>query len=79
MKTLRIIGSLLIGGLAGGLGARYGMHVAQGVPWSGGQKLALLLLPAVWLLAVLAHELGHVLLGQLNGFRFRWLAVGPFM
>lgn len=80
MKTLRIIGALLLGGLVGGVGARYGAHLAQNPSWSGGQKLALLLLlPVAWLMAVLAHELGHVLLGYLNGFLFRWLTVGPFM
>lgn len=84
MKISRKLGTLAVGGLigiaAGWLGARYGSAFFKGAHWSGGQKLSLLLLlPVAWLLAVLAHELGHVLLGRTKGFIFHWLVVGPFM
>ncbi|SMC00609.1 conserved hypothetical protein [Hymenobacter roseosalivarius DSM 11622] len=84
MKLLRKLGALavgvLFGGVAGGLGVKYGPAFSKGTPWSGGQKIGLLLLlPVAWMLAVLAHELGHVLLGRTKGFVFHWLAVGPFL
>ena len=84
MKTLRKFGALALGGLvgavAGGLGAKYGAGFVKSAQWSSGQKIGLfLLLPVAWLLAVLAHEMGHVLLGRAKGFAFHWLAVGPFM
>ncbi|SFP81360.1 M50 family metallopeptidase [Hymenobacter arizonensis] len=84
MKRLKkfgyLAGAAAVGMVAGGLGAKYGAAYIKDPAWSGGQKIGLLaLLPVAWLLAVLAHELGHVLLGQTQGFAFRWLAVGPFM
>ena len=79
-RLIPLLVGALVGGVIGGLAAKYGFGNLKAAPWSGGQKLSLLaLLPVAWLLAVLAHELGHVLLGRLNGFVFHWLAVGPFM
>ena len=79
-KYLTLGGCALLGGVAGALGARFGPSFSHSAPWSRGQVASLLLLlPVAWLLAVLLHELGHVLAGRTKGFRFYWLAVGPFM
>lgn len=78
-KALFLVLAGLLGLLLGGLGARHGIGAAKAVHWSRGQKFGLLaFLPLAWLLAVLAHELGHVLMGRAKGFVFQWLAVGPF-
>ena len=84
MKTMRkflpLVVGLVLGGLVGGLAARMGMTTAREAHWNGWQIGGLLLLvPVAWLIAVLAHELGHVLMGHRQGFAFHWLAVGPFM
>lgn len=84
MKTLRkvlfFIMCMALGGLVGVLAARYGFKSVRAAHWNGWQLSSLLLLlPVAWLIAVLAHELGHVLMGRLRGFVFHWLAVGPLM
>lgn len=71
---------LLLGAALGGFLGRYGAVAVKSGQWSKGQAAALLaLLPVAWLLAVLLHELGHVLAGRVQHFRFRWLVVGPLM
>ncbi|GAB3299434.1 hypothetical protein GCM10027511_14680 [Hymenobacter humi] len=78
-KFSRLVGEALAGAVLVALGAKYGWAYANDPFWSSGQKIGLLLLlPAAWGLAVLAHELGHVLAGRTQGLGFRWLAVGPF-
>jgi hypothetical protein len=88
MKNLRkylplILGAALgavVGVVIGGLGAKHGLRLLHHAAWSRGQVASLLaLLPGAWLLAVLLHELGHVLAGQTQRFQFRWLAVGPLL
>jgi len=79
-KYLALGACALLGGVAGALGARFGAASSQGLHFSRVQVASLLLLlPVAWLVAVLLHELGHVLAGRRRGFRFYWLAVGPFM
>ena len=78
-KFLPLVIGLLLGWLIGGLAAKAGVTAAHETHWSSWQVGGfLLLLPMAWLVAVLAHELGHVLMGRRNGFVFHWLAVGPF-
>ena len=86
MKTIRKYGPLLLlallAGAVGLLAGRYLGHAARPAaaaskPWLNVAAL-LVLLPLAWLLAVLLHELGHALMGRRQGFRFHWLAVGPF-
>lgn len=84
MKNLRKYLSLVLcaglGAVVGGLCARHGLRLPHHAAWSRGQVAGLLaLLPVAWLLAVLLHELGHVLAGQTQRFRFRWLVVGPLV
>ena len=86
MKNIRKHGPLLLlallGGAVGVLAGRYLARAAHppaaaGKPWLAAGAL-LVLLPLAWLVAVLLHELGHALMGRRQGFRFHWLAVGPF-
>ncbi|WP_140465247.1 M50 family metallopeptidase [Hymenobacter nivis] len=84
MKNLRKLLFLVLyaalGAALGTLGAKYGLRLPHHAAWGRGQAAGLLaLLPVAWLLAVLLHELGHVLAGQWQGFRFCWLAVGPLL
>jgi hypothetical protein len=84
MKRLRIRGMItagamfLFGGAFGFLAAEYGLGMLpDGL--SGRQALLVLaLLPAVYLLCVAAHELGHVAGGRIAGFRLLLFIVGPF-
>lgn len=87
MKHIRKYGPLLalalLGGAVGLLIGKYLGHAARpaaaaGKPWLAVGEL-LVLLPLAWLVAVGLHELGHALMGRRQGFRFHWLAVGPFM
>jgi hypothetical protein len=79
-KPLFFLAMLLLGRAMGYLGARYGLAAHSARHLGKRPLLAVLaLLPVAWLLAVLLHELGHVWMGQGQGFRFRWLVVGPFM
>ncbi|MET4076447.1 M50 family metallopeptidase [Hymenobacter sp. UYCo722] len=87
MKNIRKYGPrlalALLGAAAGVLIGKYLGHAARsaggaGNPWQTMGAL-LVLLPLAWLVAVGLHELGHALLGRRQGFRFHWLAVGPFM
>ena len=79
-KYLRFV---LIAGLSAVIGhliGKYGLRLLPHAAWSRGQVAGLLaLLPVAWLLAVLLHELGHVLAGQAQRFQFRWLAMGPLL
>ncbi|OGX91364.1 hypothetical protein BEN49_05065 [Hymenobacter coccineus] len=69
-----------MGAVIGSQGAKHGLRLLHHAAWSRGQVAGLLaLLPVAWLLAVLLHELGHVLAGQTQRFQFRWLAVGPLL
>lgn len=86
MKHIRKYGPLLaLALLCGAVGLLIGRHLghaarpaaAGGKPWLAVGAL-LVLLPLGWLVAVGLHELGHALMGRREGFRFHWLAVGPF-
>ena len=78
-KLSRLAGEAFAGAVLVALGVTYGVAYVNDPFWSSGQKTGLvLLLPAAWGMAVLAHELGHVLAGWTQGFGFRWMAVGPF-
>ncbi|MDQ2772422.1 MAG: M50 family metallopeptidase [Bacteroidota bacterium] len=87
MKSLRKnLFGLLLAGLGGGAGyliGKYLIHPTRAATHAAGQPwqvagLLLVLLPVAWLVAVGLHELGHALMGRRQGFRFHWLAVGPF-
>ena len=83
MKHLRTLLQLAVGLLLGqwstDLLHQHSALLFKGGAWSRPQLVGVaLLLPVGGLLAVLVHELGHVLLGRVNGFVFHWLSVGPF-
>ena len=82
MTHFRTLLQLAVGLLLGQWGyyqlQQHSALLFKGGPWSGAQVIAVaLLLPVGWLLAVLVHELGHVLAGRANVFAFHWLTVGP--
>lgn len=83
MTHFRTLLQLAVGLLLGQWGyyqlQQHSALLFKGGPWSDPQVIGVaLLLPVGWLLAVLVHELGHVLLGRANGFAFHWLSAGPF-
>ncbi|AWM34708.1 hypothetical protein [Hymenobacter nivis] len=79
-KYLRFVLFAGLGAVIGHLIGKYGPQLPPHAAWSRGQVAGLLaLLPVAWLLAVLLHELGHVLAGQAQRFQFRWLVVGPLL
>lgn len=73
MPAFLLAGALigLIGGITLGRNAR-----RTDIGMEGGPAV-LLWLPLFWFVAVLVHELGHVVAGRLAGMRFVLLAVGP--
>lgn len=64
------------GYIAGGAADRAGIELDLALTRGGWAALALLF-PAIWLLVVLAHELGHLAGGALAGFRPIMLVAGP--
>ena len=81
IPMLLVLLLVLLGALVGDLAAKYGLASAKFSRWGAGQVISFLVLmmPLAWLLAVLAHELGHVLVGRTKDFVFHWLVAGPFM
>jgi hypothetical protein len=86
-KSLKSWATLLllvvIGGLAGYFGAKVGARLGAdallrgpGPKWVG--LLPVLALPLVWLVAVAAHEFGHLAGGWAGGGKFLLYVVGPF-
>ena len=75
-KWLGAVASLVAGALIGFLLVpRFSERASEGLGiWS---LLPLLALPAVWLVAVGVHELGHIIGGWLIGGRFLLWVVGP--
>ncbi|WP_020567332.1 M50 family metallopeptidase [Neolewinella persica] len=81
-KVLGFIAMLAVGGLLGYVGATLvlGDREPDGVPVlpeDYGTYL-LLLLPVIYLVVVGIHELGHVLAGRWQNFKFYNLTIGPF-
>ncbi|MBI5424455.1 MAG: M50 family metallopeptidase [Opitutae bacterium] len=70
---------LVIGGVAGFLGVRFGTHLLlPGLPkWIAIVHLAAL--PLVWLVVVGFHEFGHIVGGWAGGGKFLLYVVGPLM
>lgn len=79
-KLALILAGVLIGGVGGFLVGKYGVGLLA--PWDGPKWMklvALLTLPAWWMVAVGIHEFGHVVGGWLGGGRLLLYVVGPFM
>ncbi len=76
--VLTFIGFTLVGALvgysAGKLALVDGVKSPKAFYWSW-----LVLIPLVFMVNILVHELGHTLTGIAQGFKFRLLTVGPFM
>jgi hypothetical protein len=72
-----LAGSALLGGVFSYAAltaiVKSGLHIHDVKPWT------LLLTPVAAAAAVGFHELGHVVFGLANGFRFYLLAVGPLL
>jgi len=80
---LGLIPLLAVGAAAGYVGVKFGGQLAASAGGGRGDPLwlsvaPLWFLPLVWLLAVAAHELGHLIGGWAIGGRFLLFAVGPF-
>lgn len=69
---------MLVGGGVGFLAARYGMASAKNVSATQLFVLAVLFLPAFFLV-IAVHEGGHAIAGRWVNFDFRMYVVGPFM
>jgi hypothetical protein len=78
-RTAGFIGLALFGAVLGYLGARFGTTLLLPVPGKLYKLVVVVALPAVWLLVVGWHELGHLVGGWLTGGRFLLWVTGPFM
>lgn len=67
------------GGALGYLGARHGVDLLLPVPQKIHKLGVVLALPAIWLLVVGWHEVGHLVGGWMTGGRFLLLVIGPIM
>jgi len=78
-RTAGFIGLALFGAALGYLGARFGTTLLLPVPEKLYKLGVVVALPAVWLLVVGWHELGHLVGGWLTGGRFLLWVIGPLM
>lgn len=75
-QVLSLLGSALLGGLGAGLGFWVAAPLLkQALPASGAILLPVVLLEVIFALAT--HELGHLLMGWIVGFRFQLFVLGP--
>jgi hypothetical protein len=77
-KIIAVTVFMLAGTAAGYFGAKVGGMAASSMPGSVMITLAVLLIPAFFLVIAL-HEGGHALAGVLMKFDFRMYVVGPFL
>lgn len=77
-KTVSILIATIVGAGIGFFGATMGMDAAKTVPASQIIVLALLFIPAFFLVVAI-HEAGHAVAGSIVNFDFRMYVVGPFM
>ena len=72
-------GLALFGAALGYLGARHGVGLMLPVAHKIHKLGVVLALPAIWLLVVGWHEVGHLVGGWMTGGRFLLLVIGPVM